>query len=172
MYSSKSIFWYKNQAFLTLKWNFMRQNMLKNVVKREAEGIYLGVWVSKHIYSDTCIFLSCSTQWSGSFETKFMIFGHYGQFLQFYSLWNINALQFGTTITQKSRFWEFLLGNCVFIHSDVVFPYCNHWNLSFGTKIKPLWHCNGILWGKICLKIWLKGRLRYLFGGLGIKTHL
>ena len=42
--------WYKNQAFLTLKWNFMRQNMLKNLVKREAEGSYLGFWVPKHIY--------------------------------------------------------------------------------------------------------------------------
>ena len=82
LYSLKSIFWYKNQASLTLQWNFMRQNMLKNVVKREAEGIYLGVWVLKHIYSDTCIFLSCSTQWSGSFETKFVVFGHYAQFLQ------------------------------------------------------------------------------------------
>ena len=34
--------------------------MLKNLVKREAEDSYLGFWVSKHINSDTCIFLSCS----------------------------------------------------------------------------------------------------------------
>ena len=81
LYSSKSIVWYKNKAFLTLQWNFIRQNMLKNLVKREAEGSYLGFWVSKHMYSDTFIFLSCSTQWSGSFEAKFIIFGHYGQFL-------------------------------------------------------------------------------------------
>ena len=56
--------------------------MLKNLVKREAEGSYLRFWVPKHIYSDTCIFISCSTKWSGPFETKFMIFGHYGIFLQ------------------------------------------------------------------------------------------
>ena len=56
--------------------------MLKILVKREAEGSYLGFWVPKHMYSDTREFLSCSTQWSDSFETKFMIFGHYGQFLQ------------------------------------------------------------------------------------------
>ena len=62
LYSSKSIFWYKNQASLTLQWNFMRQHMLKNVVEREAEGSFLGFKVPKHIYSDTCIFLSCSTQ--------------------------------------------------------------------------------------------------------------
>ena len=51
------------------------------MAKKEAEGSFLGFKVPKHIYSDTCIFLSCSTQWSGSFETKFMIFGHYGKIL-------------------------------------------------------------------------------------------
>ena len=40
LYSSKSIFWYKNQASLTLQWNFMRQNWFKNVAKREAEGSF------------------------------------------------------------------------------------------------------------------------------------
>ena len=29
--------------------------MLKNLVKREAEGSYLGFWVPKHINCDTCI---------------------------------------------------------------------------------------------------------------------
>ena len=78
--------WY---IFLVLKTSlsdkqmgFIRQNRSKNVDKREAEGSFLGVWVPKHIYSDTSIFLSCSTQWSRSFETKFVIFIHYGQFLQ------------------------------------------------------------------------------------------
>ena len=55
LYSSKSIFWYKNQASLTLQWNFMRQNMLKNLVKMEAEGSYLGfgyqnTFIAIHVY--------------------------------------------------------------------------------------------------------------------------
>ena len=126
------------------------------MVKREAEGSYLGFWVPKHIYSDTRVFLSCSTQWSDSFETKFMIFGQYGQFLQSLKhhcppVWHHN--------NSKIAFLGiFVLGNCVFINSNAVFPYCTHRALSFGTKGKPLWHCNRILWGKICLTFWLKWR--------------
>ena len=40
----------------------MRQNRSKNVAKREAEGSFLGFKIPKHIYSDTRMFLSCSTQ--------------------------------------------------------------------------------------------------------------
>ena len=92
--------------------------------------------------------------------------------VKFYSIWNITALQFGTTTTQKLSFCDFLLGNCVFIYSNVVFPYCTHRNLSFGTKIKPLWHCNGILRGKICLKIWLKGRPKVIIWGFVYQNTL
>ena len=134
---------------------FIRQNRSKNVDKREAEGSFLGVWVPKHIYSDTSIFLSCSTQWSGSFETKFVIFIHYGQFLQSLKhhcppVWDHDNSKIG--------FLRLFVNKLYFDWSECGFSYCTHRKLSFSAKIKPLWHCNGILWGKICLKNWLKGR--------------
>ena len=54
---------------------------------------------------------------------------------------------------QKWGFLDFLITYSCPSDPKVVYSDSTHWDLSFGTKIKSLWPCGGILWPNLGQKI-------------------